>query len=90
MSLIGLLTATEKQVHLGQLHETHTVAYKNNWRVPESRESPSHHKSSLESLCPQVIASPSEMVAGGRQCASRSTITPNKTCAANIYKRSLK
>ena len=26
MSLIGLLTATEKQVHLGRLHETHTVA----------------------------------------------------------------
>ena len=26
MSLIGLLTATENQVHLGRLHETHTVA----------------------------------------------------------------
>ena len=26
MSLIGLLTATEKQVHLGRLNETHTVA----------------------------------------------------------------
>ena len=39
MSLIGLLTATEKQVHLGQLHmrpiEWHL---KNNWRVPESLE----------------------------------------------------
>ena len=39
MSLIGLLTATEKQVHLGRLHmrpiEWHL---KNNWRVPESLE----------------------------------------------------
>ena len=31
MSLIGLLTATEKQVHLGR-------HLKNNWRVPESLE----------------------------------------------------
>ena len=41
MSLIGLLTATEKQVHLGRLHETHTGApqkKKKNWRVPESLE----------------------------------------------------
>ena len=39
MSLIGLLTATEKQVHLGQLHigpiQWHL---KNNWRIPESIE----------------------------------------------------
>ena len=39
MSLIGLLTATEKQVHLGRLHmrliQWH---HKNNWRVPESLE----------------------------------------------------
>ena len=39
MSLIGLLTPTEKQVHLGRLHvrliQWH---HKNNWRVPESLE----------------------------------------------------
>ena len=39
MSLIGLLTATEKQVHLGRLHmrliQWH---HKNNWKVPESLE----------------------------------------------------
>ena len=29
------------------------------------------------------------MVAGGEQCAPRSTITPNKTCSANIYRRTL-
>ena len=39
MSLIGLLTATEKQVHLGRLH-TRPLQWhlKNNWRVPESLE----------------------------------------------------
>ena len=39
MSLIGLLTATEKQVHLGQLHmKLIQWHHKNNWRVPESLE----------------------------------------------------
>ena len=41
MSLIGLLTATEKQVHLGRLHmrpiQWHLI---NNWRVPESTTTP--------------------------------------------------
>ena len=40
MSLIGLLTTTEKQVHLGRLHmrpiQWHSK--QNNWRVPESLE----------------------------------------------------
>ena len=37
MSLIGLLTTTEKQVHLGQLHMRPIQCHlKNNWRVPES------------------------------------------------------
>ena len=36
MSLIGLLTATEKQVHLGRLHMRPIQWHlKNNWRVPE-------------------------------------------------------
>ena len=39
MSLIGLLTATEKQVHLGRLHMRPIQLHlKNNWRVPESLE----------------------------------------------------
>ena len=39
MSLIGLLTATEKQVHLGRLHMRLIQWHlKNNWRVPESLE----------------------------------------------------
>ena len=39
MSLIGLLTATEKQVHLGRLHMRPIQWHlKNCWRVPESLE----------------------------------------------------
>ena len=39
MSLIGLLTATEKQVHLGQLHMRPIQWHlENNWRVLESLE----------------------------------------------------
>ena len=39
MSLIGLLTATEKQVHLGRLHMRPIQWHlKNNWRVPKSLE----------------------------------------------------
>ena len=39
MSLIGLLTATEKQVHLGRLHMRPIQWHlKNTWRVPESLE----------------------------------------------------
>ena len=39
MSLIGLLTATEKQVHLGRLHMRPIQWHlKRNWRVPESLE----------------------------------------------------
>ena len=39
MSLIGLLTATEKQVHLGRLHIRPIQWHlKNNWRIPESLE----------------------------------------------------
>ena len=39
MSLIGLLTTTEKQVHLGRLHMRPIQWHlKNNWRTPESLE----------------------------------------------------
>ena len=34
----------------------------------------------------QVPAPTLTMVSGGKQCASRSTITPNKTCSANLYR----
>ena len=80
-SLIGLLTATEKQVHLGQLHVRFIQwHHKHNWRVPES----------LEKVIPnpQVLAPPFTMRAEGRQCPYSPTSTPNKTCSANIYRRS--
>ena len=35
----------------------------------------------------RVPATPFTMVAEGRQCTYRPTITPNKTCSANIYRR---
>ena len=35
---------------------------------------------------PQVSAPQSKMVAEGRQCTSRSTITPTKTSSANLYR----
>ena len=39
MSLIGLLTATEKQVHLGRLHMKPIQWHlKNNWRVQQTLE----------------------------------------------------
>ena len=36
---------------------------------------------------PQLPPPPSKVVAGGKQCATRSTITPSKTCSANLYRR---
>ena len=36
--------------------------------------------------CSQVAPPPLKVVAGGKQCASRSTITPTKTCSADIYR----
>ena len=38
-------------------------------------------------LGPQIPPPPSKVVAGGKQCASRSTIAPSKTCSANLYRR---
>ena len=35
----------------------------------------------------QVTPPSLEMVAGGKHCASRSTITPTKTCSADLYRR---
>ena len=36
---------------------------------------------------PQVAPPMLRMVAGGKQCASRSTITPTKTCSTDLYRR---
>ena len=59
-------------------HETHTVALQELENTGILREGYSNT---------QVSASTFTMVAGGGQCAPRSTITPNKTCSANFYRR---
>ena len=84
MSLIGLLTATEKQVHLGRLHMRPIQWHlKNNWRVPESLEKaisvprslhPMYNGGWRRAVCSQVNHTPH-------------VHTPNKTCSANIYRR---
>ena len=60
-------------------HETHTVALKKQLEGPRvtGKGDPG----------PQVPPPPSKVVAGGKQCASRSTITPSKTCSADLYRR---
>ena len=80
MSLIGLLTATEKQVHLGRLHMRPIQWHlKNNWRSSTRINGQSHFRS-------QVSPHTFKVVAGGKQCSHRSTITPTKTCSANLYR----
>ena len=75
MSLIGLLTATEKQVHLGRLH----------MRVASQKQLEGTRVTRKRDFNSQVPAPPLTMVAKRRQCSHRSTTTPNKTCSANIY-----
>ena len=60
-------------------HEAHTVALEKQLEGPR-----------ITKQCdpgPQVAPPPSKVVAGGKQCAPRSTITPSKTCSANFYRR---
>ena len=80
MSLIGLLTATEKQVHLGRLHMRPIQ-----WHLEKQLEGP--RVTGKGDPGPQVPPPSSKVVAGGKQCATRSTITPSKTCSADLYRR---
>ena len=80
MSLIGLLTATEKQVHLGRLHMKPIQ-----WHLKEQLEGPRITRKGDTS--PQVTLPSLKMVAGGKQCSTRSTITPTKACSADLYRR---
>ena len=60
-------------------HETHTVASQEQLegtRIP-GKDNPH----------PKVTPPTPEMVAGGRQCGYRSTLTPTRTCSANLYRR---
>ena len=60
-------------------YETHTVA------LEEQLESTRITRKGYTRS--QVAPPPLKVVAGGRQCSSRSTITPTKTCSADIYRR---
>ena len=71
MSLIGLLTAAEKQIHLDRLHMRPIQWHlKNNWRVPESLEKGDSNT--------KVLAPTFTMVAARGQWPYRLTITPIK------------
>ena len=69
MSLLGLLTATEKPSSTS--YETYTVA------LEEQLEGPRITRKGHTS--PQVAPPSLKTVAGGKQCATRSTITSTKT-----------
>ena len=60
-------------------HEAHTVA------LEKQLEGPRITRQGDPSS--QVAPPPPKVVAGGKQCATRSTFTPSKTCSANIYRR---
>ena len=60
-------------------HEAHTVALEKQLEGPRITRQGDPG--------PQVTPPPPKVVAGGKQCASRSTITPFKTCSANFYRR---
>ena len=65
---------------LGQVtYETHTVASQK--QLESARNTGEDHPHS------KVTPLTSRMVAGGKQCYHRSTLTPSGTCAADLYRR---
>ena len=74
-----LLTATEKQVHIGRLHMRPIQ-----WHLKKQLEGTRITRKGDPN--PQVPAPLFTMVAEGRRCIYRPTITPNKTWSANIYR----
>ena len=80
MSLIGLLTATEKTSSLRPpTHETHTVASQ---KQLESTRIPGKGYSSTQVTSPTLA-----MVATGREHPTWPTFTPHKACSADFYRR---
>ena len=59
-------------------HEAHTVA------LEKQLEGPRVTRKGYPG--PQLPPPTSKVVAGGKQCATRSTTTPSKTCSGNIYR----
>ena len=60
-------------------HATHSVASQE--QLEGSRVNGKSHSN------PQIPPPSSKIVAGGEQCAQRSTITPTKTCSSAVYRR---
>ena len=78
MSLIGLLTATEKQVPLGRLHMRPIQWHlKRHLRVPESLEKDSS---------PEAPSSAPSMVDQGDKCPTRPASAPFASCHSNLYR----
>ena len=80
MSLIGLLTATKTSPPKLAPYEAHTVALEEQQLLEDTRITRKGDTS------PQVVPLSLKMVAGGKQCAHRSTITPTKICSADLYR----
>ena len=76
MSLIGHRKASPSR---STSYETHTVA------LEEQLEGTRITRKGDTRF--QVTPPPLKVLAGGKQCSSRSTITPTKTCSADIYRR---
>ena len=76
-SLIGLLTATEKRVWLGRLHMRPIQWHlKRHWHVPQVLDK--------GPPCPPPSLG---LVVGGKECASRPTITSSASRSASFYRR---
>ena len=73
MSLIGLLTATEKQVSAGRLHMRPIQWHlKKNWQAYSG---------------PSVTASSFRLVVRRGKCPNRSTLTPSSARSSTVYRR---
>ena len=78
MSLVCLLTAAKKQVHLGSLHMRLIQWHlKNHWGTPES----------VEKVIPIPRSPPTlKMVAPRGKCPSRSATTSTQPCSSDLYR----
>ena len=77
MSLIGLLPAAEKQVHLGRLH------MRPNTGISKQLEGTRITRKGFPNT--KVLPPTLTMVAARGQYPYRPTITPSKSCCANLY-----
>ena len=76
MSLIGLLTATEKQVLSGRLHMRPIQWHlKHHWHVPEL----------LEKVIPVPPSSTPRLVVRRKQCSGGPTFAPSSTRSSAVY-----